>query len=287
MRNKEEMMKLIMDVAINDERIRAVTMEGSRASKNATHDQYCDFDICYIVSDIREFTKDNKWVEIFGEILIVQYPMDWYSHPYNYAGHDNFAYLIQFKDGNRIDLTLIDVCNIDKEQGYCEPRIVLLNKDNFKELQQIDDESVFYIQKPSEMEYYNTCNEFRWLSVYISKGLCREELYYAKYAYDVLMMEMFIKMLNWKIGVDNDFDVTTGNHSKYLKRFLTLEEMKRFHSVFPNGTYEDIWSKLYVIYDYFAEIAKYVGEALKYNFDAKETEEVRSFLSERQKQCVN
>lgn len=29
MRNKEEMMKLIMDVAINDERIRAVTMEGS------------------------------------------------------------------------------------------------------------------------------------------------------------------------------------------------------------------------------------------------------------------
>ena len=287
MRNKEEMMKLIMDVAINDERIRAVTMEGSRASKNATHDQYCDFDICYIVSDIREFTKDNKWVEIFGEILIVQYPMDWYSHPYNYAGHDNFAYLIQFKDGNRIDLTLIDVCNIDKEQGCCEPRIVLLNKDNFKELKQINDESVFYIQKPSEMEYYNTCNEFRWLSVYISKGLCREELYYAKYAYDVLMMEMFIKMLNWKIGVDNDFNVTTGNHSKYLKRFLTLEEMKRFHSVFPNGTYEDIWSKLYVIYDYFAEIAKYVGEALKYNFDAKETEEVRIFLSERQKQCVN
>ena len=287
MRNKEEMMKLIMDVAINDERIRAVTMEGSRASKNATHDQYCDFDICYIVSDIREFTKDNKWVEIFGKILIVQYPMDWYSHPYNYAGHDNFAYLIQFKDGNRIDLTLIDVCNIDKEQGYREPRIVLLNKDNFKELKQINDESVFYIQKPSEMEYYNTCNEFRWLSVYISKGLCREELYYAKYAYDVLMMEMFIKMLNWKIGVDNDFNVTTGDHSKYLKRFLTLEEMKRFHSVFPNGTYEDIWSKLYVIYDYFAEIAKYVGEALKYNFDAKETEEVRIFLSERQKQCVN
>ena len=287
MRNKEEMMKLIMDVAINDERIRAVTMEGSRASKNATHDQYCDFDICYIVSDIREFTKDNKWVEIFGEILIVQYPMDWYSHPYNYAGHDNFAYLIQFKDGNRIDLTLIDVCNIDKAQGCCETRIVLLNKDNFKELKQINDESVFYIQKPSEMEYYNTCNEFRWLSVYISKGLCREELYYAKYAYDVLMMEMFIKMLNWKIGVDNDFNVTTGDHSKYLKRFLTLEEMKRFHSVFPNGTYEDIWSKLYVIYDYFAEIAKYVGEALKYNFDAKETEEVRIFLSERQKQCVN
>jgi len=283
MRTKEEMMKLIMDVAIKDERVRAVTMEGSRVSQNATHDQYCDFDISYVVNDIRQFTKDHKWVEIFGEILIVQYPMDWYSHPYDYTGHEKFAYLIQFKDGNRIDLTLIDVCNIEQEQSYCEPRIVLLNKDSFKELKQICDESIFNIQKPSRMEYYNTCNEFRWLSIYITKGLCRKEIYYAKYAYDVLMMEMFIKMLNWKIGVDNDFNVTTGDHSKYLKRFLSEEEMERFHGVFSNGTYEDIWSKLFVIYDYFAEIAEYVGNTLGYGFDAKETEEVRMFLLERQK----
>ena len=123
---------------------------------------------------------DNKWIEVFGEILIVQYPDDWYSHPYDYAGHDNFAYLIQFKDGNRIDLTLIDIKNIKKEQSFYEPRVVLLNKDDLKELKQISDESVFNIQKPTEMEYNNTCNEFRWLSIYISKGLCREELYYAK-----------------------------------------------------------------------------------------------------------
>lgn len=281
MRTSEEMLKLILNVAEQDERIRAVTMEGSRVSKNATHDEYCDFDISYVVNDIREFTKDKKWIEILGEILIVQYPMDWYSHPYDYEGHDNFAYLIQFKDGNRIDLTLIDIRNVEQQKNYDEPRIVLLNKDNLQELKPVDDESVFYIQKPSEMEYYNTCNEFRWLSIYISKGLCREELYYAKYAYDVLVMEMFIKMLNWKIGVDNNFNVTTGNHSKYLKRFLSQEEMERFQRIFPDGTYEDIWNKLFVMYDYFAELAKYVGEKLGYGFDAKETEEVRGFLHER------
>lgn len=287
MRNTEEMLKLIMDVATNDERIRAVTMEGSRASKNATHDCYCDFDICYVVSDIREFTKDKKWIEVFGEILIVQYPMDWYAHPYDYSGHDNFAYLIQFKDGNRIDLTLIDICNIEEQRNYCEPRIVLLNKDDLQEIKHISDESIFYVQRPSGMEFYNTCNEFRWISLYVSKGLCRKEIYYAKYAFDVLMMDMFIKMLNWKIGVDNDFAITTGNHSKYLKRFLPSEEMERFHGIFPNGTYEDVWSKLFVIYDYFAEIAKYVGETLGYDFDAEETKEVRAFLLERQKQSEN
>jgi len=40
------MMKSILDVAKKDEQIRAVTTEGSRASKNTTHDRYCDFDIC-------------------------------------------------------------------------------------------------------------------------------------------------------------------------------------------------------------------------------------------------
>ncbi len=47
MRTYDEMMKLIMDKALNDERIRAVTMGGSRVNKNAVHDQYSDFDICY------------------------------------------------------------------------------------------------------------------------------------------------------------------------------------------------------------------------------------------------
>lgn len=41
-----------------------------------------------------------------------------------------------------------------------------------------------------------------------------------------------------------------------------------------------------MIYDYFAEIAKYVGEALGYSFDEKKTEEVRGFLEERQRQSI-
>lgn len=281
MREKNEMMKLILDFAKGDDRIRAVTMEGSRVSANATHDQYSDFDICYFVKDIREFTKNKEWIKVFGEILIVQYPADWYSHPYDYEGRDDFAYLIQFKDGNRIDLTLKDIKHIEEEKENTGPRAVLLNKDLFPELIQSSDESEYFVQKPSEMEFYNTCNEFRWISLYVTKGLCRKELYYAKHAYDVNMMEMFIKMLKWKVGVDNQFNVTVGSQGKYLKRFLSEEEMKRFHGIFPNGTYEDIWEKLYVIYDYFAELQEYVGEALGFSYDEQETENVRAFIEGR------
>ncbi len=281
MRTEREMMDLILQKAMSDERIRAVAMDGSRANRNATHDSYSDFDIVYYVTDVREFTQDKSWITYFGEILIVQYPMDWYNHPYDYNSRDTFNYLMQFKDGNRIDLTLVDIQNIEEEKKIKEPRIILLNKDNFDALSPIDNEKAFYIQKPSRHEFYNTCNEFRWLCIYITKGLCREELYYSKYAYDVLVMDMFMKMLNWKVAIDNDNQVTTGAHSKYLKRFLSTEEMKRFQSIFPNGEYEDIWNKLFKMYDYFCDLEMYVAKKLYYDTDIIEAANVREFMMNR------
>lgn len=280
-RTYDEMMNLIMEKAKNDERIRAVTMEGSRANDNAVHDEYSDFDICYYVTDIREFTNDKHWIDYFGEMLIMQCPEDWYKQQYDYNGHDNFVYLMQFADGNRIDLTLIDVRNIKAQLWNDEPRIVLLNKDNFEELRPLDTERAFFIEKPSEKEYFDTCNEFRWISVYVTKGLCRRELYYAKHSYDVFVMDMFIKMINWKVGIEHDFQVTTGGHSKYLKRYLSEEEMERFASIFPDGSYEDIWKRLFIMYDYFAELAEYVADKLGYYFEVEETERVRAFLQRR------
>ena len=281
MRTEKEMMDLIMNKAIEDDRIRAVTMDGSRANKNAVHDQYSDFDIVYFVSDVREFTKDKSWINYFGDILIVQYPEDWYKHPYDYDSHDTFAYLIQFADGNRIDLTIVDISNIEKEKDNDEPRIVLLNKDSYKELKLVDDEKAFYLKPPIHMEFYNTCNEFRWISLYIAKGICREEFYYARYAYDLFLMEMFMKMLNWKIGIEHGFDITTGHFNKYLKRFLSADEMKRVQGIFPNGEYEDMWDKLFLIYDYFHELEAVVAERFDFPIDIMEAKRVRVFLKER------
>jgi aminoglycoside 6-adenylyltransferase len=281
MRKETEMMELIMNKAIEDDRIRAVAMDGSRANKNAVHDRYSDFDIVYFVRDVREFTKDKSWITYFGDILIVQYPEDWYKHPYDYDSHDTFAYLIQFEDGNRIDLTIVDIRNIEGEKDNNEPRVILLNKDGFEELKLVDDEKAFYLKPPTNKEFYNTCNEFRWISLYIAKGLCREEFYYAKYAYDVLIMEMFMKMLNWKIGIEHGFEITTGYLNKYLKRFLSADEMSRFQGIFPNGKYEDMWDKLFLIYDYFHELEAAVAERFGFPYDRVERKRVRDFLEER------
>ena len=284
MRSYDEMMSMILSFAETDDRIRAVTMEGSRASKSALHDRYSDFDITFFVTDSRPFTTDRDWVRQFGEILILQCPEDWYSHPYDPESRDPFAFLIQFADGNRIDLGIKDLSRIEDERSYDEPRIVLLKKDELPQIVPIPDESVFYVQRPSAKEYFDVCNEFRWVSVYAAKGLCREQLYYAKYAFDQLMMNQFIKMLGWVVGVRHDFSVSVGGYGKYFKKYLTADELARFHGIFPNGEFEDIWEKLFKIYDFFAENAQFVAEKLGFAYDADETARVRAYIEKMRRE---
>lgn len=56
MRSEEEMLELILNVAKNDKRIRAVLLTGSRANPSAPRDAYQDYDITYFVKDVTPFT---------------------------------------------------------------------------------------------------------------------------------------------------------------------------------------------------------------------------------------
>ena len=72
MRSEQEMLDLILGVARQDERIRAVWMNGSRANPRAPRDIFQDYDIAYLVDDMSSFLKDHSWVDVFGERLIMQ-----------------------------------------------------------------------------------------------------------------------------------------------------------------------------------------------------------------------
>lgn len=62
MRTEKEMMHLILTFAKNDPRIRVVGMEGSRANVNVAKDEFQDYDISYLVTDMESFKKDDRCV---------------------------------------------------------------------------------------------------------------------------------------------------------------------------------------------------------------------------------
>jgi aminoglycoside 6-adenylyltransferase len=62
MRSEKEMMDLVLSLAEQDERIRIVTLEGSRANINIPKDEFQDYDITYFVSDIEPFISNDDWL---------------------------------------------------------------------------------------------------------------------------------------------------------------------------------------------------------------------------------
>ena len=63
MRSEEEMMHLILQVAKDDERVRAVYLNGSRTNHNAPKDRFQDYDVVYVVTDTKPYYE--KHLELF------------------------------------------------------------------------------------------------------------------------------------------------------------------------------------------------------------------------------
>ena len=207
MRNENEMMELILGVAGNDDRIRAVIMNGSRANPNATPDIFQDYDIVYVVTEITPFRDDPAWLDQFGERMIMQRPDDMSD---TLAGDDDpYAFLMQFADGNRIDLTLFPVGEVD-EMGEDSLSILLLDKDGIIKQFPPPSEKGYLPRPPSQKEFAHCCNEFWWVSTYVAKGLWREEITYAKSLQDEVVRPMLMKMLAWHIGIRTGFSQNPG-----------------------------------------------------------------------------
>lgn len=275
MRTEREMADLILGVARGDERIRAVFLNGSRTNIHAPRDPFQDYDVVYMVEDVREFRGDDSWIRVFGEELIFQFPDE--SSLFPEEPEKRYHYLMQFADGNRIDLTLLPTADLDEYLGEDKLTVLLLDKDGrVGELPPPTDED-YRVRRPSEREYMDCCNEFYWVSNYTAKGLWREEIPYAHETLDRYVRDMLNLMLGWRVGVDTDFSVSVGKSGKYLKNYLPPELYARMLRTYAGGETEQIWDALETMQELFRDCALAVGTALGYEFPRKWHDNVTRF----------
>ena len=184
-------------------------------------DKYQDFDIVYIVTGIESFISDHSWTNIFGDILIRQLPdeMDVGKEP-GAPENFGFAYLMLFEDGNRIDLTLFPKNKLESNFHRDSLTVVWLDKDNiFSNIDKSSDAD-YLVKRPSEKEFLETCNEFWWTSTNVAKGLLRNEITYAKEMQETVVRPMFMKIIEWYIGIETNFSVSFGKAGKFMKTHL-------------------------------------------------------------------
>ncbi|HDR7538713.1 aminoglycoside 6-adenylyltransferase [Bacillus toyonensis] len=276
MRTEKEMLDLIINTAKEDERIRAVIMNGSRVNPNVKKDCFQDYDIMYVVNDIQSYISNHNWIHRFGEIMIVQMPEEMSLIPADEDG--KFPYLMQFMDGNRIDLTLVPVELIKKFVGKDSLSKLLLDKDNcLGEFPPASDKD-YLVKKPTEKEFLDCCNEFWWCSTNVGKGLWREELTYAKGMLEGPMRDMLVVMLEWHIGMKTKFTANAGKFGKYFEQYVEKDVWEQFKRTFSNAEYENIWDSFFIMGNLFRKVANEIANTYEYQYPQDDDDKVTSYL---------
>lgn len=264
MRTEKEMMHLILTFAKNDPRIRVVGMEGSRANVNVAKDEFQDYDISYLVTDMESFKKDDRWLDYFGKRIIMQKPkaMSLFTPTLG----NWFSYLMLFEDGNRIDLKLVPIEELDLYLSRDKLLKILLDKDNRIKKPVVPTDEDYHVKKPSPEFFDDCCNEFWWVSTYVTKGLLREEILYATEFLNLCVRPNLLRMMAWKVGIETDFSISVGKSYKYMEKYLSKDVWRRLLSTYKNSTYEEVWNALFECHSLFRETSKFVAKELGYRY---------------------
>lgn len=275
MRSEKEMFGLILDMAENDERVRAVVLSGSRANLQAERDPFQDYDLLFVVTDVDAFVRDRGWIEHFGEIMIMQTPEENDEPPPFNDGR--YIYLMQFADGNRIDLHFFPVTKI-KELPRESMSKLLLDKDSLFEPFPPPDETDYLPAPPGEKQFTGCCNQFWWVNTYVAKGLWRDELPYVKKLLDGVVRDELMKMLTWHIGIKTGFTISPGQFGRHLEKYLEPELWSSYVQTYAGADPEDIWRALFTMGDLFRRTAREVAEHFGYGYPEGDDQRVTAHL---------
>lgn len=273
MRSEKEMLDLIITVANNDSRIRAAYLEGSRANPNVPKDIFQDYDITYVVTETRSFREDKDWINRFGDRLYMQYPEENIYYPSDVE--NCYGWLIQLADGNRLDL---HVKTLETAHNNLELYKTLLDKDNIISPRQVISDEKYWVKKPVPNQFYWTCNEFWWCLNSVAKGLWRNEIPYVMDMINFQIRPMLRRLLEWKIGVDNDFSVNVGKSAKYMDKYLPKEIFEQYLQSYSIAQINALWNAVFIMCDLFHETSLELSEKLHFPYDLTEARNSKSYL---------
>ena len=278
MRTESEMLALIRRAAQQDDRIRAAWLNGSRANPAAQRDVLQDYDVVFSVSELAPLRSLAHWEQLFGAIAVAQEPDDSALFP-GEGEEGRYAFLMQFVDGVRIDLTLLTVEKAAQNFGADGQTLLLLDKDGTLPELPAPTDREYWVQKPDERRFAACCNEFYWVSPYVAKGLWRGDLLYAFDMLNSAVRPMLILMLEWKAGILTGFSCSAGKCGKLLPKLLPEEDAEELLAIGCRANAEEQWGALERMQRLFIRSARFVADALHFSFCEAEEQGSRNVIA--------
>ena len=274
MRTEAEMLDVILKTA-ETLQVEAVAMSGSRTNQKTSKDEFQDYDVVYVVENLDELITDLSWLDYFGKRIIEQEVV---------LDHRRL-YLMLFEDGNRIDLTLCPKEHI-KEWVDSEAEFIFLeDKKGLFEYYSPSPQR-FWTNPASAIDFENACNEFWWVSAYVVKGICRNQIIYAiDHLYGICQQE-FLKILAWQVASARG-KVDIGKNYKYLFQYLPAEKEKEFSNLLDFSSIEKLSQSLLATMQLFHREAQRLAQKLGFDYDKEVAEKMIEYAEERVKKFGN
>ena len=268
MRTEPEMLDLILQTAKNL-KVEAVALSGSRTNDQVQNDEFQDYDVVYIMEDLDGLIADLAWLNRFGKRLIEQY---------NVLEHRRL-YLMLFEDGNRIDLTLCSKEHI-KEWVDSEADFTVLNDPKGLFAPYSPNPRRYWTSPASEIDLKKACNEFWWVSAYVVKGICRNQVIYATdHLYGICQQEL-LKVLAWQVASDRGA-VDIGKNYKYLFNYLPAEKEKEFSNLLDFSSLDKITQSLLATIRLFHREAQDLAKKMDFDYDKEVAETMIKYAEEK------
>ena len=272
MRTEEEVLRQFNIWAQKNNLIRAAVLTGSRVNPERETDFLSDYDIELYAADLGPFRKDDQWLKAFSPIMV-----RWPFRPRSTFSEEWITRLVLFRDGVRIDFQISDK-KIIRSDAYEDGYRILLDKDNLTMGLREPTYSKYFIRKPSREEYDTLVHEFWWNAAYVPKHLWRDELPFAKYMFDNILRYSFLqKIIEWYIGLQYDWSVSTGIYGKMFKRYLNTGIWQEYESIFTGADKEENWQAFFKALALFRKLAKIVGRSLGYEYPAQLDQEMTDY----------
>ena len=268
MRTDTEMMTLILQIA-DTLKVEAIALSGSRTNPQSVKDEFQDYDVVYIVDDLKDLISDLSWLNQYGNRLISQH---------NVVDHRHL-YLMLFEDGNRIDLTLCPKEYIqewvDSEANF---EVIKDDKGLFEAYQ--PNSKRYWTAPPTEEEFAAACNEFWWVSAYVVKAIRRNQLIYATdHLYGICQQEL-LKVIAWQVTSDRGI-VDIGKNYKYLFQYLPAEQEKEFSALLDLSSFDKITQSLFATMGLFNREAQILAQKMGFTYDMEVAEKMISYAKEK------
>ena len=268
MRTETEMLDVILKTA-ETLQVAAVAMSGSRTDTKASKDEFQDYDVVYVVENLEELITDLSWLDQFGKRIIEQEVR---------LGHRRL-FLMLFEDGNRIDLTLCPKEHI-KEWVESEAEFIVLEDKKGLFESYSPSPQRYWTSPASAIEFEKTCNEFWWVSAYVVKGICRNQVIYATdHLYGICQQEL-LKILAWQVASGRG-KVDIGKNYKYLFNYLPIEKEKEFSALLDFSSMDKIIQSLFATMQFFHQEAQSLAQKMGFDYDREVAEKMMRYAKEK------